>query len=343
MERVAEVAAELEDFWGRRAAAPRYSRGGYVFGHPLQLHSNDEALLAALDHSARHFSHTVPLEIAPFQIRLIVQPSRTAVSPPPGSLLENNWYTGAGEWLMIQLGPWGHAYIDLARGEATAVLSPELAARPDVVSQSLLNTILLNFCLHHGYGMLHASCLVRDGRALLLLAPHDSGKSTTALQLVLNGFRLLTDSMVHISPYGAGALLCGFPVGTIKLREDVLPQFPQIHSFLRPERVRDETKFNLDLRRYDPRLVVEEAWPAGVIELCLLTRADQERTTIAPASNEEVWGAVLRNSLYYDQPDVWQRNLARIAPVLARAGTHHLTIGRDPQGLLRAMNRLWEN
>jgi hypothetical protein len=277
----------------------------------------------------------------PFQIRLAVRPARTAVEPPPESLLDRNWYTGAEEWLMIQLGPWGHAHVDLARGEATAVLAPELAARPDIVSHSLLNTILLNFCLHHGYGMLHASCLVRDGRALLLMAPHDSGKSTTALQLVLNGYRLLTDSMVHISPYGAGALLCGFPVGTIKLREDVLSQFPEVHAHLRRERVRDETKFSLDLRRYDPRLVADQAWPAGVTELCLLRRHDAPHTELAPAGDNEVWQAVLRNSLFYDEPVVWERNLARIAPLLSRARAHHMTIGHNADEIVTAVNRLW--
>ena len=343
-EQYAQIAAGLQDVWGRRAAAPRFSRAGHVFGHPLLLHSNDEALLAALTHSARLFSEADPLEMSPFQIKLVVQEGSTAVEPLPDTLRERAWYTGEGEWLMIQLGPWGHAYVDLARGEAAAVLSPELAARPDVVSDALLNTIMLNFCLHHGYGLLHAACLVRDGRALLLVAPPESDKSAVALQLALSaGFRLLTDSTVQLSPYGAGALLCAFPVGTLTLREELLPDFPQVHGFLHSELVGGRRQFTLDLRRYDPRLVVDEAWPAGVIELCLLARSDDDETTIVPATDEEVWEAVLHNSLPYDSPDVWARNLARLTPLLARAGTHHLTIGRDPQDVIAAINRLWES
>jgi hypothetical protein len=343
-EEYTRIAADLQDVWGRRAAAPRYSRAGHVFGRPLLLHSNDEALLAALTHSARLFSAADPLEMPPFEIRLVVQEGPPAAEPLPDTLRERAWQTGAGEWLMIQLGPWGHAYVDLARGEATAVLSPELAARPDVVSDALLNTIMLNFCLHHGYGLLHAACLVRDGRALLLVAPQESDKSAVALQLALSaGFRLLTAGTVQLSPYGAGALLCAYPVGTLTLREELLPRFPQVHGFLHSELAGGRRQFTLDLRRYDPRLVVDEAWPAGVIELCLLARGDGEETTLVPATDEEVWTAVLHNSLPYDAPEVWGHNLARLTPLLARAGTHHLTIGRDPQDVIDVINRLWES
>lgn len=341
LEQYAQVAAELEDFWGRRAAQPRYSRETAVFGYPVELLSNDEALLAALEDSARQFSQAETQAVRPLQVRLIVQGTPGALEPLPEDLTARAAYTGAGDWLMMRLGPWGSAFVDLARGEATAVLSPELAARPDLVSQALLNTILVNLCVHHGYGQLQAALLVRDGRALLLLAPQDEDTAALALQLVLGGFRLVSDRTVHISPFGAGALLGGYPVGTMTLREETLARFPQVHAHLRGARG-DKTRFVLDLRRYDPRLVVDKAWPAGVIEICLVGHHAEERTTIFPAGDDEVWDAVLRSSLYYDETAVWQRNLARIAPLVARARAHHLMLGQDTADVLVAINRLWE-
>lgn len=358
MDRYAAVAIDLEDFWNRRRATPRYSFDGYIFGHPFRLLANDPQLLDAASFSLPLFSQAPPLTLPPFQIRLVVNPEREESGPPPDSLFDRIWYTGAGDWLMIHLGPWGHAYVNMARRESIAVLSPSLAARPEVVSHSLLNTILLNLCLYHGYGMLHASCLVRADRALLLMAPHNAGKSTTALHLVLAGYRLLTDSMVHISPFSGqsdsglskkpdqGAsiprpLLCGFPVGKIKLRRDMLPLFPQLQPMLEREQVRDETKFSLDLRRLDPKVVLETAWSPAKIELCLLSRHEAAQTRVISATDEDVWDAALRNSLFYDQESVWQRNLAQITPLIEQSSKHHLVIGSDSSDIVRAIDELW--
>ncbi|MFN2136565.1 MAG: hypothetical protein ACK2UK_11460 [Candidatus Promineifilaceae bacterium] len=355
MDRYSEIDG-LEDFWNRKHTRPRFSTEGHVFGHPFRMAANDRRLLEAARYSMPQFSRAPALARPPFQIQLVSNPERTAAPDPPHSLFDQIWYTGNGDWLMLHLGPWGQAYVDLARREAVVVVAPSLAARPDIISHSVLNTILLNFCLHEGYGMLHASCLVsedpvadsssasRRGRALLLMAPHNTGKSTTALFLILAGYRLLTDSMVHISPFhgtGAAGLLCGFPVGKIKLRHDMVPFFPEVRAALETEQVRDETKYTLDLRQLDPALVVEEAWLPDSLDLCLLSRQDADETSILPATDAEVHNAVLRNSLFFDQASVWERNLAQITPLIEQAGKYHLRIGRDPAAIVRAVDELW--
>jgi hypothetical protein len=320
MDRYAAVAIDLEDFWNRRRATPRYSFDGYIFGHPFRLLANDPQLLDAASFSLPLFSQAPPLNLPPFQIQLVVNSEREESGPPPDSLFDRIWYTGAGDWLMIHLGPWGHAYVNMARRESIAVLSPSLAARPELVSHSLLNTILLNLCLYHGYGMLHASCLVRADRALLLMAPHNAGKSTTALHLVLAGYRLLTDSMVHISPFN------GQSDSGLSKKPD------QGTSIPRPL---------LDLRRLDPKVVLETAWSPAKIELCLLSRHEAAQTRVISATDEDVWDAALRNSLFYDQESVWQRNLAQITPLIEQSSKHHLVIGSDSSDIVRAIDELW--
>lgn len=335
-----QIADELEDFWGRRSNNPRFGRDGLVFGHPYRLLSNVESLLTVVDISRAYFSQAPQLNRPPFSVQLVVCASRQNPGPPPDSLFDLITYSGAGSWLMLHLGAWGHAHVDLAQGRAVAVLDPQLGARPDVVAHSLLNTILLNFCLYQGYALLHASCLVRQRKALLLMAPHNSGKSTTALHLIQAGFHLLTDSMVHISPFHKGQLLCGFPVGKIKLRRDVLARFAHLQPLLISEQVRDETKFTLNLRDLYPQKVVEQALDPQEVDLCLLTRQDSEETTIEPATETAVWDAVLQNSLFFDDEAVWKRNLAQITPLLDRARCYHLRIGRDPARITEAVQGL---
>ncbi|MFQ5400690.1 MAG: hypothetical protein ACE5E7_13975 [Anaerolineae bacterium] len=333
-----EYAGKLEDFWGRRATKPRFRRDFRLYGHPVQLLSNEEGVLTAVDHTRPLYSTVPDSDHSPFTIQITVQPARVPPGPAPDDLMQRILYSGDGDWLMLHLGGWGHAHVDLAQFRATAVLVPELAQRPDLVSQCLLNTILLNFCIASGFGMLHASCLVQNGRALLLLAPHNSGKSTTALRLALAGWRLLSDSMVFTLP-GTDKLV-GFPVGKIKLRRDMVAQFPPLQPLLAAEAVRDETKFSLDLRRVDETLVQTTAVAPARIDLCLLARHNRAETLLKPADETAVWEAVMMNSLYYDQAAVWRRNLAQLEPVIGRARAYHLTIGVESERVIKAIQTL---
>jgi hypothetical protein len=246
-------------------------------------------------------------------------------------------YSGQGSWLMLQLGNWGHAHVDLAAGRATAVLTPELASRPTLVSQCLLNTILLNFAIASGLGLLHASCLLRQERAYLFLAPHNSGKSTTTLRLMRAGFRLLTDSMVFVQAAGDGIRLIGFPVGKVKLRPDVLPLFPELTPFLRPEVVRAELKYSLSVEEMAAELVQKTAVCPTQFHLYLLARHEAAETVREAVTEAAVWQAVMMNSLYYDTAEVWQQNLAQLKPLVDRARPYRLTVGSELDSLLTAV------
>ncbi len=327
-----------DDFWGRRQAAPTCERAFRVFGRAARLRSNDEAALAAVDEALPQYSEAEPDDGPAFEIQVVARPFRRSPGPAPDDLVQRITYTGDGPWLMTHLGGWGQAMVDLERREARAVITPSLAARPDLVAFCLLHNILLNLFIADGYGMLHASALWRGEHALLLLAPHNSGKSTTALRLALAGFRLISDSMVFVAP-GSRALL-GFPVGRIQLRADMVPAFPGLAPLLTPRAVRDETKHGIDLRRLDPGLVQARSAAPARVTLCLLRRGGRAETRVTPASDDEMWAAVLRNSLYYDRDEVWARNLDALAPLLTGARAVHLAIGREPAGIVAAAEGL---
>ena len=300
-------------------------------------------MLAAADLAAAQFSKAPVLSPdRTFQIQLTVLPPPVDPGPPPDDLLPINYYAAQGDWFYIGMGNWGFCAADLGNGRAFAVLAPSLAARPALVARCLLNTLLTNYLMRSGYAMLHATGLVRGDRVLLLMAPHNSGKSTTALRLALSGrFRLLTDSMIYISIVEGAVQLTGFPVGRGKLRLDMLPEFPGLQGLLSPEQVRDETKFVLDLRTLDPGLVEEGAFYPSEVDLCLLQRNEAEESALRPANLETVWKAVMLNSLHKDEPAVWEQNLGRIKPLVEMARHHHLEIGRDADGILAVVETLY--
>ncbi len=357
----AKYRPQHEDFWHRRALEPEFSRTFRVNGCSVEMTSNHAGVLTVADLVAPQYSVAPPRPGAGFRLQIAVHAPTVDPGPPPEDMFPFIHYAGSGDWFNLHLGAWGSCFADLRTGFGVAILAPTFAARPDLVARHLINTLLTNFLTRNGFAMLHATGLVRNGtplngdrslrlrkasaqtathptRVLLLMAPHNSGKSTTALRLTLSrAFRLLTDSMVYLSETPDGLQLTGFPVGRGKLRRDMLPHFPELAPLLTPEQVRDETKFVLDLHQLDSTLVYDEAIVPDQIDLCLLKRNGQPKTFIQEATLEETWEAIMLNSLHNDTPEVWAENLRLIEPLVNRARLFHLEIGTEGNGIIEKL------
>ncbi|MFZ0544692.1 MAG: hypothetical protein WAM60_04610 [Candidatus Promineifilaceae bacterium] len=338
----ARTESQLIDFWGRRQNIPVYNRTFSIFGRSVQLSSNEAVVLQAADFSQPLYSSAPPVDDKVFNIQIVVRPSRVPPGPLPNNLFDHIQYTGHDQWLAIQVGGWGHCQVNLAAGKALAILSPELGSRPESISRFLLNTILNNFMKSLGLGFLHTTAVYRSGRILMMMADHNSGKSTTALHLALAGYAFVSDSQIYIEHGVEGIRLFGFPVGRVKLRQDMLPHFPTLQPFLEPEPGQGETKFRLDLHRVDPRLVYDEVIRPEKTILCLLSRNDRGKTSLSPASVSETLETAMLNSLFYDSAEAWRKNFVQIERFVQTADRYHLSVGTDNARLLQVVGKLME-
>jgi hypothetical protein len=331
---------EMEDFWSRRANAPKFERMIHIFGHPVSFDSNYEKVLDSANLAEEMYSTSDAQNGARWKVHLTVR-STPRPAPPPERLIDLIHYTGADDWLTIDLLEWGNCFVDMKRGEAYAVLAQSLAENPEQVCQVLINTILTNFFTRHGYSMLHASALIKNENILLLQAPHGTGKSTTALRLLLNGYQLLSDSMVYIGERNDELWMGGFPVGRIKLRADMLPLFPALAAEAETEAVRNETKHRVELKRVDSSLAYAQMIRIRRVEYCLLERRDKSETEIDSLSEDELWREIMVNSLHYDTQKMWNENLRRIEKLLKHANLHRLRIGTAEDDIIKTVNQLW--
>lgn len=331
---------EMEDFWSRRANAPKYEKTIYIFGHPVIFDSNYEKVLDSANLAEEMYSTSDAQNEPTWRVHLTVR-SNSRPAPPPARLIDLIHYTGAEDWLSIDLLEWGNCFVDMKRGEAYAVLAQSLAENPEQVCQVLINTILTNFITRHGYSMLHASALIKDENILLLQAPHGTGKSTTALRLLLNGYQLLSDSMIYVSERDDELWMGGFPVGRIKLRADMLPLFPTLAAEAETEAVRNETKHRVELKRVDSSLAYPQMIRIRRVEYCLLERRDKSETEIDSLSEDELWREIMVNSLHYDTQEMWNENLRRIEKLLKHANLHRLRIGTAEDDIIKTVNKLW--
>lgn len=331
----------LEDFWGRRQHEPRFGCEFTLFGRPVQVTSNEERVLEAVALARPQYSRTTPTHHPPLTLHIVVRPGAVDPGPLPPNLMAHNQYSGFADWLMIQLGRWGSCFMDLDQGKAVAVIAPILAQHPHMLCHALLNTIFTNWLIHARFAMLHCTGLIKDDRVLLLLAPHNSGKSTTALRLVLAGYTLLSDSMIFISPDTDELELLGFPVGKTKLRGDMKPLFPDLHPYLDVEPVRGEMKYSVDLRRYNPALVCETAVRPRHLDFCLLSRSGKPHSHFTPAAYDEVMHAIMdNNSIFYDAAALWHSNLQLIDQCIRQSNCYHLTIGTDAAHIVTTVDEL---
>jgi hypothetical protein len=331
----------MEDFWSRRANMPKYEKMIHIFGQPVVFESNHAKVLDSATFAEEMYSTFDPQNDSAWHVHLTIHDLDPKPAPPPERLIDFVHYAGADDWLSIDLREWGNSFVDMKRGEAYVFLESSLAEKPQLVCQVLLNTILNNFATRHGYSMLHASALVKNEHILVLQAPHGTGKSTTALRLLLNGYQLLSDSQIYLGERDGALWMGGFPVGRIRLRGDMLPFFPVLAAKAQTEAVRNETKHRVDLMRVDPALTRREMLQIQRVEFCLLERWDKFESQIEPLSEEELWPEIMVNSLHYDTPELWNENLRRVDLLLRKARLHRLRIGTSEEEILKTVNQLW--
>ncbi|MFD7013987.1 hypothetical protein [Streptomyces sp. NPDC059928] len=80
-----------------------------------------------------------------------------------------------------------------------------------VAASRLARELIRGQLLRAGFHILHASCVVRDGKAVLTFGPKGAGKTTTALLLAREGFELLANDRVFIRPEPQGLRILPWP------------------------------------------------------------------------------------------------------------------------------------
>ncbi len=289
-------------------------------------------------------------------IQVVVRPHLT--SPLPSDLPERLVYSGIGDWITVSAGEWGHGFANLATREAQIFLSPALAADVRLVSRYFIDHYLLNFLLTE-WAMLHASCVVKDRQLIVMVAPHNVGKSTTALRLLRAGYTFLADGMVlfnrrsrferdnmndnnrHATSVTYNDLIVGgYPIGEVKLRDDVLALFPEYAQAGQSVQVREHRKTVIDLRQTHPGQLVETVYRPSAIHVCLVERTTDYASHLTSLPSHDALPTLAANTVFWDEPHRLAHNTAVLNQLMQTAHFHRLSIGTDPDSLITALETL---
>ena len=317
--------AVYEDFWSRQRNQQRHETVVFPLGTETQISANDGAILAAARMTETRFSRRSSCGTPPIRIRIVVTPNDPGPVPPDfPDLFE---YNGCDNWITLSAGAWGYGFADLGSHKACMILSRSLAEEPWLVSRYFLDHYVTN-SLFAQYAMLHASSVVTsDGKRLVILVgPHGAGKSTTALDLTRAGYRFVADGMVLFRFEDNDLIAGGWPIGEVKLRDDMASRFPEYGG--RRVMVRGRPKNVVDLLEAAPDRTWAETIRPENTDLVCVELGNEERSQLDPAAQDHVLDVLSANTVYWDDPSRLEANFQALTRLTNAARTFRLRIGK---------------
>lgn len=208
-----------------------------------------------------------------------------------------------------------------------------------IVSHYVFYPLWAQMLKERGLFPLHAAGLVRNGRSILLPGRSGSGKSTLSLQLVQDGFGLLSDDTVFLRSNGDKIDAFSFPE-EININEqtiELIPELSNVKNFTKNE-LRQKSSFQID--ELHPDSFVDSAVP-GLILFPKI--ADSDKTCVEPMSRTEALTLAMRYAFFFLDPSTTAKHFEILSMLVKQAPCYHLLTGSDRNNMLQVINGLFED
>jgi HPr Serine kinase C-terminal domain len=250
-------------------------RGQFFFiaGATCVVSTNSQSVIDSL--SPWGCPHRQPFERS-FELNVLVDPSaaRTLGAAPHFRGLHHLVFAAFGERELF--------VFDLLRRSVTGVVS-KATAEDDLFWKNLLLPIALGVMgATIGLVPVHAACLDRNGRGLMIAGPSGAGKSTLAVTLSQREFSLVSDDWTYIAQERGQITAYGISA-PVKLLADAPHLFPELSRFQPSRSLNGEMAFEVDPARVFGSRVRSESTPSWLI---FLERREQAGCQLLPCSRK---------------------------------------------------------
>jgi hypothetical protein len=174
----------------------------------------------------------------PLRIRII------AGGPQPDSPRQRTRPRGEDHLFSIVHGPHDFAFADLAAGFAFASLSHESISDDSSLGYYFLEPLAYAMLGARNFVFVHASCISRGGKAIVLCGASGSGKTCLAYACARRGWDYVSGDAVHIVRAHQDRTVIGRPY-EIRFRESAKDIFPELTRWRAG--VRPNGKIDLDI------------------------------------------------------------------------------------------------
>jgi hypothetical protein len=298
---------------------PTMERRFGLMAEPLLFRTNDPLLMAAAERAFGRFE--VPASGEPLEVRLIVDAAGGPATFDPRHLrprVQAHLHT-------ITLDARNHATVDLERGLAIGTVTPEVARDGDFVRYAFIEAMGLSMLGRaRGYLAIHASAVVRDGRAAVLQGPAGAGKSTLAVACARIGFGVLAEDVVFARQAGDGVELWGMP-WTQRLLPDAVDHFGELAGVRPRLQPNGEHKLEVDLESLRPGAAQPSAAAGAAL---VLVRGSAGPTRVEPLAPEAASDAF---EVLWPWGDGWSERHEAIARRLFSTRPGRLHVNGTPE------------
>lgn len=208
-----------------------------------------------------------------------------------------------------------------------------------VISHMIFYPLWCQLMKEKGLYPLHAAGLVKDGRSILLPGRSGSGKSTLSLQLVRDGYGLLSDDTVFLKKSGCMIEAMSFPE-EINVKERTFELIPELRNIknLTVNKLRQKSSFQID--ELYPDSFVDSAIPSLIIFPQI---SDSNETTLQPVSRTEALTMVMCFALFFLDPSTTSKHFEMLSQLVKQAPCYNLSAGSDSDKMLPTINKLFSD
>ncbi|PYT21572.1 MAG: hypothetical protein DMG58_31895 [Acidobacteria bacterium] len=280
----------------------------YPLGFPLQITTNSPMVLRAAEESWRGWAPA--FDRPPLEMRVIVHLDGPVPPQEPVYRAQRNLFTIIGDNANFGI-------CDVERGYCFACVTPAVAS--SIYFRNHLLETMAYFTLDYLHiTILHAGCVARNGRGVLLCGEPGAGKSCLAYACVKLGWTLLSDDFSAILRKPQGRTVIGKPE-RIRLRPDAFRLFPELAGA--HNQVTQFGKHMFDLPTGDlPQVHTARCCQAETV--VFLDRCDAGDAELMPIPTEEALARFEFDRPYWDPP-IFDEHRETMRALLAR-GVHRL-------------------
>jgi len=316
---------------------PQRSPGKRILGGRFVFESNSRELIRLIEAAYGNLPpQAFPDATAEFHVALQLLPRCTEFpgSEPPAPRISMD-----PEKVCAIVDDSNYAVIEPARHRARIVASVDMLRHAYHLRYELIEFAVFILATR-GIGLvpLHAACIGRQGRGVLLLGASGAGKSTLALHCLQQGLELLAEDAVFVRP--ADLLATGVP-NYLHVRADGLDFLEDAAARSRISRapvIRRRSgveKFEIDLRKESGRLAASPFQLAGAVFVSPLT-ADATDSLLEPLQTCEVSALLTASQSHAPSQPGW----CRFSQQLMGRSNYRLRRARHPSEAVAALRRL---
>jgi len=260
----------------------------YPLGFPVQVAANSAAVLDAAEESWTGWTRA--FDRPPLDIRVIVHLDGAVPSREPVYRAQRNLLT-------ITADSANFAICDLPNGYGFSCVTPAMASAP-YFRNHLLETMVYLTLDYLYITIVHAGCVARNGRGVMLCGEPGAGKSCLAYSCVKRGWTLISDDFSALLRDPRSNTVIGRPQ-RLRFRPAAFDLFPELANF--ESSITPFGKHMFDLRTGAiPH--VQTARCAVAEKIVFLDRRDSATAELVPMNPEEALARMVYDRPYWDPP-----------------------------------------